>query len=322
MAGIYDYSSVAADNGLVGGINIAEFCPAGNLNNGMRAIMADLAVFLQAPILGGTTINGTIGVSGGATLGDDVSIDGALSTTGLAQIGGALSTGGNATVNGNILLNQPSPTIMFNSGGPRIASPAASRLAFYEGGLPDQRLSILPGGVVQVGGARNIGTGDIQGSGNFRAIAGWPGGYAISTYDTQDYVAIQFVRDISGTAVMEGYIFVSGSGVSITYTSDASRKTGFDDFDSGAIIDGLNFGTFRWREDDSEGFGVIAQEAEPVFPYAVRPSDEPGNWGVDYIRFVPVLGNQLKKLRARIADLEARVAAITSTSASCEEGGA
>lgn len=301
MADIYDYSSIAADNGLVGGVNIAEGCPAGNLNNGMRAIMADLASFLQAPTLGATTVNGTITVSGGATLNDDVMIDGAVATTGAAQIGGAL------TINGNILLNRPIPSISFNSGGPRVASPTASRLALYEGGLPDERLTILPGGVVQIGGARNIGTGDIQGSGNFRVIARSAGGYAMSTYDTQDYSAIQFVRDVSGTATQQGYIAVSSGGVSLVSASDADRKTNFEDFDSGEIIDALRFGRYRWRTDGSIGFGIIAQEADQIFPYAVHRSNEPGGWGVDYIRFVPVFGNELRKLRERVAALEARL---------------
>lgn len=46
---IKDYSTTAGSNTSVAGINIAEGCPAANVNNGMRAIMADTRSFYEAP---------------------------------------------------------------------------------------------------------------------------------------------------------------------------------------------------------------------------------------------------------------------------------
>jgi hypothetical protein len=40
---VSDYSSNPALNTNISGINVAEGCPAGNLNNGFRQLMADLA---------------------------------------------------------------------------------------------------------------------------------------------------------------------------------------------------------------------------------------------------------------------------------------
>lgn len=40
MADLFDWSSTPGSNTLVDGINIAEGCPAGNVNNAMRSIMA------------------------------------------------------------------------------------------------------------------------------------------------------------------------------------------------------------------------------------------------------------------------------------------
>ena len=40
MADIYDWSTTAGSNTTVDGVSIAEGCPAANLNNGMRSIMA------------------------------------------------------------------------------------------------------------------------------------------------------------------------------------------------------------------------------------------------------------------------------------------
>lgn len=49
MTNLYEnWSTTAASNTLVGGISIAEGCAAANLNNGMRAIMADVAKWRDA----------------------------------------------------------------------------------------------------------------------------------------------------------------------------------------------------------------------------------------------------------------------------------
>lgn len=48
MAGIADYSTSAASNTTVGGVNIQGSAPASNLDNGLRAIMADIASALLA----------------------------------------------------------------------------------------------------------------------------------------------------------------------------------------------------------------------------------------------------------------------------------
>lgn len=43
MSGFASYSTTPASNTTIGGINIAEGCPAANLNNAIRALMADAA---------------------------------------------------------------------------------------------------------------------------------------------------------------------------------------------------------------------------------------------------------------------------------------
>lgn len=42
---IEDYSTTAALNTTINGVNVAELCPAPNLNNAIRELMADLATF-------------------------------------------------------------------------------------------------------------------------------------------------------------------------------------------------------------------------------------------------------------------------------------
>lgn len=47
---IGDYSPTAALNTTINGVSIAEGCPAPNLNNGLRELMADLATFVAGSL--------------------------------------------------------------------------------------------------------------------------------------------------------------------------------------------------------------------------------------------------------------------------------
>ena len=89
MAGFASYSTTPASNTSVGGINIAENCPAANINNALRAIMADAAaehaalpdVTTLVPKSGAVfTTNPTLTSSGGY-----------LHNANAAQIGGTVS---------------------------------------------------------------------------------------------------------------------------------------------------------------------------------------------------------------------------------------
>lgn len=69
-----DYSTVAANNGTVLGVNLAENCPAANVNNGMRQLCADIASGINLSILGTFLSSSSLanartalGVSGGST---------------------------------------------------------------------------------------------------------------------------------------------------------------------------------------------------------------------------------------------------------------
>lgn len=47
---IADYDPVAANNGDIGGINIAEGCPAAGINNALREMMAQIAAWRDGPL--------------------------------------------------------------------------------------------------------------------------------------------------------------------------------------------------------------------------------------------------------------------------------
>ncbi len=47
---VTDWSATASENTSVGGVNIAEGCPAKGLNNAIRQIMADIKVYVDTCI--------------------------------------------------------------------------------------------------------------------------------------------------------------------------------------------------------------------------------------------------------------------------------
>jgi hypothetical protein len=71
---IEDWSPTAANNSTVLGVNIAENCPAANVNNALRQLMADVAGGINFDILGDflastslSSARSALGVSGGST---------------------------------------------------------------------------------------------------------------------------------------------------------------------------------------------------------------------------------------------------------------
>lgn len=74
MAGVFDYNTDPALNTTVGGVFIGEMCPAANLNDGERAMMADIASYRAAA-------NGPLEkTAGGAMVGGAITDMGATSS--------------------------------------------------------------------------------------------------------------------------------------------------------------------------------------------------------------------------------------------------
>lgn len=101
-----------------------------------------------------------------------------------------------------------------------------------------------------------------------------------------------------------GSISTSGTATSFNTSSDGRRKKNLRDFDSGGFLDALEVWLFDWISGGT-GYGVIAQDAQKVFPDAIT-EDESGWLMADYSKFVPLLLREVKALRARVAALEAR----------------
>ena len=135
------------------------------------------------------------------------------------------------------------------------------------------------------------------------------GGLKYGLYFRQqaDNTVIQAFANSGSTTI--GQINSTASTVSYATSSSADLKEDLKSFDAGSIIDGTEVYDFKWKNSDERAFGVLAQEAIGVYPTAVAHTmqdDKPESefWGVDYSKYVPVLLQELKALRARVRQLE------------------
>jgi hypothetical protein len=97
------------------------------------------------------------------------------------------------------------------------------------------------------------------------------------------------------------------TGVAYATSSDARLKEDFKSFDAGNIIDNTNVYDFAWKSTGERSYGVIAQEAVNVYAAPTLHDEKEDRWFIDYSKYVPVMLQELKALRARVAALEAQL---------------
>lgn len=166
-------------------------------------------------------------------------------------------------------------------------------------------------GNVSVGGDIDA-TGDVNTADDFNAgtysgtgasagvFVGNDGVINLSSTGTGSHQKAGFVNANGGV----GSIVTSGAGTTYNTSSDARKKRNFRPFDSGHLVDALQFGKFDWISDGTIGYGVLAQDVEPIFPNAITLNNE-GWYEADYSKFVPIAMAELKAIRGRVAMLEA-----------------
>lgn len=157
-----------------------------------------------------------------------------------------------------------------NTNGARIAG-SGNRLSFYNDTSSNERMAISQNdGAVNIFGARVTAGSDTQGSGALKVIAPQPGGVVVSTYDTQDYTALQFMRQVSGSQNQIGTISVTNVSVSYNTSSDYRLKTDIQPIDSPLDkIAALKPCNFEWISTGTRVDGFLAHELGEVIPEAV-----------------------------------------------------
>jgi hypothetical protein len=109
-----------------------------------------------------------------------------------------------------------------------------------------------------------------------------------------------------GTSV--GGISVNATAALYQTWSDEREKEDLKSFDAGHIIDDTKVYDFKWKSTGERSYGIIAQQAQEVYPAAVGYDKDRDWWGVDYSKYVPVILQELQALRARVAELEGKLA--------------
>jgi hypothetical protein len=238
---------------------------------------------------------GALTVAGGAGVGGNLNCAGIISS-GPALTGGVLT--------GDIVASRNA------SSGAYFFGTAATRYLQYDG----TNFNLVGGGLSIINGVMN------HASGSFPLPTGYGHNFGYGG-TTQFGMAFRPSNDSSGSNAIGfmntanaavGSIITSSTVTSFNTSSSAELKEDLKSFDAGNIIDATNVYDFKWKSSSERGYGVIAQQAVDVYPTAVahtiNPETKDEFWGVDYSRYVPVLLQELKALRARVAQLEGAAA--------------
>jgi hypothetical protein len=126
--------------------------------------------------------------------------------------------------------------------------------------------------------------------------------YGIALRSNSDTGYAQNFLNASNNSI--GSISTDASSVHYNSASDGRLKQDLRPFDAGPIIDALQTYDFAWKSTGNRNHGVIAQEAIEIWPDAVTHNEKEDWWGIDYSRFVPLLLQEIKDLRARVKQLE------------------
>jgi len=133
-------------------------------------------------------------------------------------------------------------------------------------------------------------------------------------YNRNNYGGIYIGQNIDGSVlywtrsgVTVGSINVTATSTGYATSSDERLKEDLKSFDAGNIIDDTKVYDFAWKATGERAYGVIAQQAVNVYATPVTYDKDKDWWGVDYSKYVPVILQELKALRARVAQLEGRL---------------
>ncbi len=109
-----------------------------------------------------------------------------------------------------------------------------------------------------------------------------------------------------GDAVVNGTIY-GQSDIIAFHSSDKNLKTDLNKINnSQTIIKGLTGYNFKWNEEaerNGKDLGIIAQDVEKVIPEIVHEREN-GYKAVDYIKLIPVLIEEIKRLDAEVEKLK------------------
>ena len=102
-----------------------------------------------------------------------------------------------------------------------------------------------------------------------------------------------------------GSITTNGSATAFNTSSDYRLKEDLKDFDGLDKVSKISVYDYKWKVDDSRGYGVLAHELDEVLPQAVAgEKDGKKMQSVDYSKIVPLLVKSIQELKAEIEELK------------------
>jgi len=108
---------------------------------------------------------------------------------------------------------------------------------------------------------------------------------------------LSYALDVSGS--------IRASGTVLQGSDERLKKDITPVDDALSKVDHLEGVYFKWKSDDKEDIGVIAQDIKEILPEVVS-EDNNGYLNVNYSGIVPVLIEAIKELKDRVEELENR----------------
>jgi hypothetical protein len=288
----------------------------GNLTiSSAGALVVQSTTASSSPTTGAMTVAGGMGVSGAVNLGSNLTIPNGATFYGKNTSGTSLqmmAAGGD----NNMYVGKA-------GGWNNIVTESKLFIQDTTASSSSSTGALTAAGGVGIGGNVNIAgntgfagaaAGNLPGFGNINtgATINATGDGAIVAISRAAQYALLFNINTDGTLCnfsrsgnTVGTIGVSTTSTSYNTTSDARLKTDLQPIDNaGATLDAIQTYNFAWIANGERAHGVIAQEVQEVYPEAVTHNDSSDVWGIDYSRFIPLLLQEIKDLRARVAALE------------------
>ena len=274
-----------------------------------------------SPTTGALTVVGGLGVGAASFFGGELTVKGNVSggygRMSVDDDGGSFNSAfalKHAGVRGwDILYNQSLNRLSFDPVTPATASVYVSATPVSNSAATG---ALTVAGGIGVGGNVSVGT-TVSAPGYANTILGvqltnygaafFSAGSGNATLSVNNSGASTWNVTLQNGGVIVGNIATSPTNTSYNTTSDGRLKEDLQSFDAGRIIDQTEVYDFRWKEVGERSYGIIAQQAVEVYPQAVNHNEKEDWWGIDYSKYVPVLLQELKAVRARLAELEGKL---------------
>ena len=106
-------------------------------------------------------------------------------------------------------------------------------------------------------------------------------------------------------ATTPGSISITTNSTSYNTSSDYRLKEDLQDFNGLEKVSNIKVYDFKWKEDESRSYGVMAHELQEVLPQAVAgEKDAEKMQSVDYSKIVPLLVKSIQELQEEVNELK------------------